>query len=133
MRRFLDTRLARVTKAEAPRELVEARRRSLLRGRSAFGALLRQRRQLLGDSPAFSVALQLGEMAAARLAGIPDTQELRESDEALLARDHAGVEGVFEARLSRLVRQYCDGRELDPANASSAEFLAAYVAGAASG
>jgi len=73
MRRFLDFRLARVTKAEAPRELVEARRRSLLRGRAALSALLRERSGPPGDGRAFAVALQFGETAAAELARMPDT------------------------------------------------------------
>ena len=133
MRRFLDTRLARVAKHERPPDPVDARRRSLLRGRAAFGALLRERRQPLGDSPAFAAALLLGEAAAAELAGIPDTLGLRESDEVRLADDHAGVEEVFEAQLRHLVRQYHDGRELDPANASPAELLAAFAAQAARG
>ena len=132
MQQKTDTRLARA-KAKAPRNLAAARNRSLLRGRAACGALLRQRSQLLGDSPAFAAALQLGEIAGARLASIPDTVELCESDRALLARDHAGAEDIFKARLSRLVRQYRDGHELDPDNASTAELLAAHVARAASG
>jgi len=72
--------------------------------------------------------LQLGETAAVELAGIPDTPELRESDEARLVRDHAGAEETFEARLWHAVRQHRDGCEPDPANASPAELLAAYVA-----
>ena len=77
--------------------------------------------------------MQLGEIAGATLASIRDTVELCESDRALLARDHAGAEDIFEARLSRLVRQYRDGHELDLDNASTAELLAAHVAHAPSG
>jgi hypothetical protein len=61
------------------------------------------------------------------------TLGLRYSDEGRLADDHAGVEAVFEAQLRQLVRQYRDGRELDLANASPAELLAAFAAQAASG
>ena len=43
MRRFLDIRLARVAKAKAPRDLTEARQRSLLRARAAVRNLLRER------------------------------------------------------------------------------------------
>jgi hypothetical protein len=131
MRRFLDTRLARVAKHERPRDPVDARRRSLLRGRAALGAVLRQQ-QPPGDGRAFAAALLLGEAAAAELAGIPDTLGLRYSDEGRLA-DDAGVEAVFEAQLRQLVRQYRDGRELDLANASPAELLAAFAAQAANG
>jgi hypothetical protein len=133
VRRFLDTRLARVTKAAAPRDLTEARQRSLLRARAAVGTLLRGRSVQPDAGRALAGALQLGDAAAAELAGIPDTQELRESDEARLAYDHVGAEEMFETQLLRLVRQCSDGRELDPDNASPAELLAAYVLAAASG
>jgi len=128
MRRFLDIRLARMAKTEAPRDLVEARHRSLLRGRAVLSALLRERSAPPHDGRACAAALQLGETAAVELAGIPDTPELRESDEAKLARDHAGAEETFEARLWHVVRQYRDACGPDPANASPAELLAAYVA-----
>src|SRR6516225_11433872 len=85
MRRFLDTRLARVAKATAPRDLTEARQRSLLRARAAVRTLLRQRSVESDAGPAFAGAWQLGDAAAAELAGIPDTPDLRETDGALLA------------------------------------------------
>ncbi len=132
MRRFLDTRLARIAKTEEPSDLTAARHRSLLRGRAALGAVLRDR-SAPDAGQALAGALQLGDTAAAELARIPDTPDLRESDGALLARDHAGTEDTFETRLWHLVRHYCDGRELDPANASPAELLAARLAETASG
>jgi hypothetical protein len=128
MRRFLDTRLARVAKARAPRDLTEARQRSLLRARAAVCTLLRERSVQPDSGRALGGAWQLGDAAAAVLAGIPDAQDLRETDGTLLARDHAGAEETFEARLWHLVQHYRDGRELDTANASPAELLAAYVA-----
>lgn len=117
MRRFLDTRLARMAKTEAPRDLVDARHRSMLRARAAV----------------WVGALQLGDAAAAELADIPDTPELRKTDAVLLARDHAGAEEAFETRLWHLVRQCVAGRELDPANAAPAELLAAHLAETANG
>ena len=129
MRRFLDTRLARVAKAKAPRDLIEARQRSLLRARAAVCGLLRERSVPPDAGQALAGAWQLGDAAAAALAGIPDTQDLRETDGALLARDYAGTEESFEAQLWRLVQHYRDGHEPDTANASPAELLAAYVAG----
>ena len=133
MRRFLDTRLARVAKAKAPRDLTDVRQRSLLRARAAMSTLLRERSVQPDAGQALTGAWPLGDAAAAELAGIPDTPDLRETDEALLARDHAGAEETFEARLWHLVQHYRDGRELDTANASPAELLAAYVANTASG
>ena len=133
MRRFLDTRLARMAKTEAPRDLVDARHRSMLRARVVVCVLLRERPTPPDADRALAGALQLGDAAAAELADIPDTPELHKTDAALLARDHAGAEETFETRLWHLVRQCSDGRELDPANASPAELLAAYVANEASG
>ena len=127
MRQTSDTRLARAAKAKAPRDLAEARHRSLLRGRAALSALL-GKRSAPADSRALAGALQLGETAAKALAGIPDTLELRDNDAVLLAHDHTGAEDMFETRLCHVVRQYRNGRELDPATASPAELLAAYVA-----
>ena len=128
MRQTSDTRLARAAKAKAPRDLAGARHRSLLRGRAALSALLGKRSAPPDGSRALAGALQLGETAAKALAGIPDTLELRDSDAMLLAHDHTGAEDMFETRLWHVVRQYRDGRELDPATASPAELLAAYVA-----
>jgi aminopeptidase N len=128
MRQTSDTRLARAAKAKAPRDLAEARHRSLLRGRAALSALLSKRSAPPDGGRALAGALQLAETAAAALAGIPDTRELRQSDEALLAHDHTGAEDMFAMRLWHVVRQYRDGRELDPATASPAELLAAYAA-----
>jgi hypothetical protein len=128
MQQKSDTRLARAAKAKAPRDLAEARHRSVLRGRAALSALLGKRSAPPDGSRALAGAMQLGETAAAALAGIPDTQELRESDEALLAHDHNGAEDMFETRLCYVVRQHRDGRELDPATASPAELLAACAA-----
>lgn len=131
MRRFLDTRLARLAKTEAPSDLPAARHHSLLRARVAVCALLRERSTPPDADRALAGALQLGDAAAAELADIPDTPELRQTDAALLARDHAGAEETFETQLWHLVRERLAGRELDPANASPAELLAARLADAA--
>jgi hypothetical protein len=109
--------------------LTEARQRSLLRARAAVSTLLRERSVQPDAGQALAGAWRLGDAAA--LAGTPDTPDLRETDGALLARDHAGAEETFEARLWHLVQHYRDGRQLDTANASPAELLAAYVANAA--
>ena len=132
MRRTFDTRLARVAKAKAPRDLTDARHRSLLRARAAFCSLLRER-LARPERRSLAGALQLGDAAAVELAGIPDTPALRKTDEARLARDHSGVEAAFTAQLLRLVLQYRDGRELDLADASPAALLAACIERATDG
>ena len=129
MQQKTDTRLARA-KAKAPRNLAAARHRSLLRARVALSALLREGLAAPADGQALAGALQLGDAAAAELAGLPDPPDLRESDLALLAHDHSGAEETFETQLKRLVQQFPEGRELDRVNASPAELLAACVANA---
>ncbi len=93
MRQTLDTRLVRAAKAKAPRDLADARHRSLLRGRSPPADT---GRGLTG-------ALEFGDAAAVELAGIPDTPDLRGSDEAMLARDLA-VEYPWCLRITTLRR-----------------------------
>jgi len=128
MRRPHDTRLERVVKTRVPDDLEEPRRRSLLRARAALATLLREGRHP-DPGPALAEALRFGEAAADQLAAIPDTALLRRTDEARLIPDHAGVEEAFAAQLLRLILQYRDGREIDAANASPAELLAAHLAG----
>ena len=129
MRRIFDTRLARAAKAKVPRDLTALRHRALLRGRAAVSAVLRQRSERPDAGRALAGALALGEAAAVELAAIPDEADLRRRDEAGLTRDHAGVEEAFAARVQGIVRQYREGREVDPANASPAELLGACLAG----
>jgi hypothetical protein len=129
MQQRSDARLARM-KARAPRDPTRARRRALLRARAALAAVLRDGLASLDAGAALTRALHLGDAAATELAAIPDTQDLRDSDEALLASDHAGAEEMLEVRLWHAVRQYRDGGGLDWVNASPAELLAAYLAGA---
>jgi hypothetical protein len=127
MRRFLDTRLTRVAKAKAPRDVTEARQRALLRARAAVSTLLRKQSVQPDAGLALAGPWLLGDAAAGELAAIPDTPDLRATDGALLARDHAGAEETFEARLWHLVQHYRDGCELDAPNAAPAELLAGCV------
>lgn len=131
MRRISDTRLARVARTTAPRDLTALRHRALLRARAAVSTLLCQCFGRPDPDPgrALDGALALGEAAAIELAAIPDGADLRRRDEARLARDHPGVTEAFAARVQGVVRQYREGREVDPANASPAELLCACLAG----
>src|SRR5271165_153818 len=128
MRRFLDTRLTRVARSEGatqfdrgpPTLAAEGACRGVHPVAPAIGPA--------GCRPGIGRGVAARRRGRAELAGIPDTPNLRETDGALLARDHPGTEGTFETRLWHLVRHYRDGRELDTASASLAELLAAYVA-----
>ncbi len=131
MRRISDIRLARVARSKTPRDLTPVRHRALLRARAAVSTLLRQCARRPAAGRALAGALALGEAAAVELAAIPDGVDLRRRDEAALARDHPGVTEAFAARVQGVVRQYREGREVDPANASPAELLGACLAGPA--
>jgi hypothetical protein len=71
MRRFLDTRLTRVAKAKAPRDVTEARQRALLKARAAVSTLLCERSVEPDAGQALAGAWLLGDAAAGELASIP--------------------------------------------------------------
>ena len=129
MRRISDTRLARLARTTAPRNLTPLRHRALLRARAGICGLLRRCFGRPDAGPALAGALALGEAAAIELAAIPDGADLRRRDGAGLIRDHPGGEETFAERINGMVLQYRDGREVDPANASPAELLGACLAG----
>lgn len=85
----------------------------------------------MGIDPALAMRLRSGDEAAAELAAIPDTDELRTSDEAI-TRDDLGdcEEGRrrFIALIEKMATQYRHGRQPDFATASSAELFAFCVA-----
>jgi hypothetical protein len=112
---------------EPPPALAAARRRARLRARVEICAGLRRRWVSSAVGAAGAAALRLGEEAAAELALIPDTPELRRLDAALLARPD-GAAGGEEATIRRLVEEYRQGRALDLFTASPTELLAGCIA-----
>src|ERR1700730_11969786 len=98
MRRISDTRLARVARTTAPRDLTALRPRGRLKARAGGSPLLAQCARGPDGGRALAGALALGEAAAVELAAIPDGADLRRRDEAGLARDHPGVTEAFAAR-----------------------------------
>jgi hypothetical protein len=72
--------------------------------------------------------LQRGAAAAAELAEIPDTDEVRAADEAIVRAEYSDTDASatqFRAKIERIAVNYRDGRHrLDLANASPAELLA---------
>jgi hypothetical protein len=110
--------------------MAAARRRALLRARVAICAGLQRSWASSAVGAAGAAALRLGEEAAAELAGIPDTAELRRLDAALWER-HEGE--ACEATIRRLAEEYRKGRALDLFTASPTELLACCVARAGPG
>jgi hypothetical protein len=109
-----------------------AHRRTTLRARVAVDALIRERLMEIGIDPALAVALKRGVRAAAELAAIPDTPDLKAADEAIVRTDYGNVdEGrrQFFAQIERMAEHYRRGaHHLDLAQASAAELLAYSVA-----
>jgi hypothetical protein len=110
-----------------PLDLAVVRRRGLLRARVEICAALRRKTGAAAIGATLAAALRLGEDAAAELALIPDTAELRRHDEALLAGADALADGA-SAQIGRLVDEYKNGRALDLFTASPTELLACCVA-----
>jgi hypothetical protein len=133
MRRRPELSGANAEMAPSALDLATARRRALLRARVEICAGLRRQGASSGVGAAGAAALRLGEEAAAELAGIPDTPELRRLDAALLERHDGAAPDGFEATVRRLAEEYRSGRALDLFTASPTELLACCVARASPG
>jgi hypothetical protein len=117
----------------SPRDLAAARHRALLRGRLEICTALRRKRASSAVGGTLAAALRLGEDAAAELALVPDTAELRRRDEALLESDGDVAADGVETKIRLLVEEYRNGRALDLFTASPTELLACCVARAGAG
>jgi hypothetical protein len=118
---------AKAELAPPPQDLAAARRRAMLRARVEICTGLRRTWASSAVGAARAAALRVGEEAAAELAGIPDTPELRHLDAVLLDRHDGTARDGFEAMI-RLVEEYRNGRALDLFTASPTELLARCVA-----
>jgi hypothetical protein len=108
-------------------DVAAARHRAGLRMRVEICAALRRNGGLAMVGAALAVALRFGEDAAAELAGIPDTPELRCNDAVLLEKGGVARDGC-ETEMRRLVEAYRRGRPFDLFTASPAELLACCIA-----
>jgi hypothetical protein len=80
---------------------------------------------LMGIDPARAASLKRGEEAAAELAAIPDSEELRTADDAIARADvDDRVSAEFEEKMQRMVAIFLDGSQPDFAQASVAELWA---------
>jgi hypothetical protein len=109
-----------------------AHHRQSLRACVEWHELIRERLRVMGIDPALAVALRRCEEGAAELAAIPDTDELRATDEAMVRPDYGNGDDEarnFWAKIAQIAVKYRDGQHrLDLANASPAELLAFCVA-----
>ena len=116
-----------------PQDLAAARRRAMLRAQVEICTGLQRKWASSAAGSAGAAALRLGEEAAAELAGIPDTAELRRWDAVRLDQHDGAASDRVEARIRRLVEEYRNGRALDLFTASPTELLACCVARAGLG
>jgi hypothetical protein len=135
MWRDLERRLARAEMASCATGWVDrqaAHHRQSLRARVECHELVRERFRAMEIDPALAVTLRRGEEAAAELAAIPDTPDLKAADKAILRPEYtSGNDGARRvgARIARMAEQYRSGQHrLDIATASPAELLAFCVA-----
>jgi hypothetical protein len=109
-----------------------AHHRQSLRTCVKWCELIRERFRVMGIDPGRAVALRSGEEAAAELAAIPDSPDLKAADEAIVTTDYSNADGrnaEFEAKIEQIAQQYRGGQhQLNLANASPAELLAFCVA-----
>ncbi len=93
---------------------------------------IRERLQTMGIDPELAVSMRRRERIEAELAAIPDTDQLRVADEAIVrADDGNGGDGArqFHAKIEQIAELYRhDNHRLDLASASPAELLAFCVA-----
>jgi len=134
MRRDLERRLERTEIATAAISWVdrqEARHRERLRLLVKFYGLIRERLRAIGFDPDLAQTLR-DEEAAAELAAIPDTPDLKAADEAILRaepRQPGRRVHRFEAEIARIAELYRSGEhQLDLATARPIELFAFCVA-----
>jgi hypothetical protein len=131
MARRLETRLGRVEgqrNAAAIRHGVSAsRHRRLLRAEAAMGAVVRNALEMAGVDKAIATRLAVADEAAAALASIPDTPELRRCDaneDTLVNPEDRDRAAAFVPKIMAMAKSFAEGTPPDFANASFAELLA---------
>jgi hypothetical protein len=124
MPRALDTRLARLAAEAARADSAKDRDRCALRAWAAVCAVVHGRLMQSGVDPRRVRALRSGTAAAAQLANLGDTAELRHADDEFAADDGDGLAAMFAEKIGKVARRYQGGQEPDFANASLAELFA---------
>jgi hypothetical protein len=127
MPRVRDARLARLAAEKTLFDSTTCLDRSTLRAWNTVCALVRDGLVRAGVDPESATAVRLGG-AAAHIADIGDTAEMRRPDEELAAGEDDGLANVFRVRIGDIARRFQDGHEPDFASASLAELFAWCVA-----
>jgi hypothetical protein len=128
MARDFERRLARAETAAHALGEVDAqagRRRCSLRALVAVCDIVRERLVAMRIDPEFAVALRRGEEAAAELAGVPDTRELRASEAAVSGPNSSGARDRFYTEMARIADSMTErfGRGEEPINLGNASLV----------
>jgi hypothetical protein len=134
IRRDLERRLARAEidkSAIAWADRAAAHHREALRARVKFCRHISERLRTIGINPELATTLRRGDEALSELSAIPDTDELRSADEAII-RDDLGdsEEGrrLFVALIERMTTQCRRGGQPDFATAPPVVLFAFCIA-----
>jgi hypothetical protein len=101
------------------------RHRRLLRTEAALGEIIRGALNRAGVDAADAPRLALSDEAAAALAAIPDTAQLRDDDAMAAASPSDRVRaGTFAPKIIAMTERFAGGAPLDFADASFAQLLA---------
>jgi hypothetical protein len=117
----------RRTAAAGATDGAAARGRRLLRAEAAIGMVIRHALNSAGADVSAAGRLAVADDAAAALAAIPDTPELRDADRAAappLGPHQRHQADAFTAKISAMTKDFASGRPLDLAQASLAELFA---------
>jgi len=133
MHRGREGRLGRALTRVHGVDRAAAEHRGALRARAAIGEAVRWSLAQLGIDPARAVMLRVADDAAAELAAMCNTQELRRADRQAPQHDGAALpddDGWLDRDTSRLIARYRTGElpDPDPARASLAELFAWCIA-----
>src|SRR5260370_30400092 len=133
MHRGREGRLHRALTRGSRADRAEAEHGGALRARTAIGEAVRWYLAQMGIDPARAVMLRVADEAAAELAAMCDTQELREADREASEHDDDAPQdddAWLDEATRRLVERYRSGvlPEPDPARATLAELFAWCIA-----
>ncbi|SRR5258705_7593545 len=128
MARDFERRLARAeTAAQAfgEADAQAGRRRCSLRVLVAVCDIVRERLVAMRIDPELAVALRRGEEAAAEIAGMPDTQELRASEASVTGSNSSGARDRLYTEMPRIADRMTEmfGRGEEPINLGNASLV----------
>lgn len=118
-----NARLARLAAPTGPADPGATRERRAQRALLAVCGAISDGLARAGVDPASAAALRHRDEAAARLAALGNTPELRRADAEVAVSDNGAADG-FAVKIADMAKRYSEGYRPDVANASLAELFA---------